>query len=474
MIWFVYENEMLAYLLLGISIILSIIFFILSTDFNPQLSNHRKNTSEHDKYDEITGFLNRNAFIEQINNKIEEEGESKLAVIYLDIDHFQKVNNSMNHHAGDQVLQELSCRIDTVLSQNKCYAISRISGDEFGILLPCNDKQKVEMITNALLSDIKKIIEISDFEFQVSASIGIAIYPYDGDNANTLMKNAEIAMFQAKKERNSYKFFKPFTDELLNNKLYLESELRKAIKNKEFVLYYQPQVNSRTNELTGMEALLRWQHPKHGIITPDKFIPIAEETNLIVDIGKWGIKEALTQLKEWHNKGYKQLRISINLSISQLKDEGFLDYIQESIKAIQIQSKFVTFEITESMTMDYQSIIPVLQKLKQLGFIIAIDDFGTGYASLSYIKRLPFDILKIDRSFIKDMEQNHISLSIIEMIISLAKKLGVDIIAEGIETREQLELLKRKGCKKIQGYYYSKPLPANQFDYIVSNIRNIP
>lgn len=426
------------------------------------------------KYDEITGFFNRLSFIKFLDDMILIKDEEKFAIYYIDIDHFQKVNNALNHQAGDKVLKEISHRIKTVFNDQHYYAMARMSGDEFCILLPCENKKMLEEIASNLLKKIHKILSIDDYQFQISASIGIAIYPFDGKNAGDLIHHAEMAMCQAKQTRNSYQFFEPFADTKLNNKLYLESELRKAIKNNDFVFYYQPQVNCFTNELMGMEALMRWEHPEHGLITPDKFIPVAEETNLIVDLGKWGIKEAFTQLKKWHEEGHTYLKISINVSLSQLKDESFIQYVKEMHKKTKIPSHCITFEITESMMMDYQSLIPVLKELKELGFNIALDDFGTGYSSLSYIKLLPFDILKIDRSFVKDIAQNRASLTIVETIISLARQLGVDIIAEGIETKEQLELLKRKGCRKIQGYYYSKPIPASKFEHTLANLkRNI-
>lgn len=487
-----FKNKLLQ--IIGILVMIIILFFVINAINHRVASNfslamiislifilgllilkkYEQQQASKTNYDEITGLCNRNKFLEEIDRFIKQSSDSKLALLHLDIDHFQKVNNDIDYQAGNQVLKEISNRIKTVLHDRTNYKISRINGDEFALIIEIDNKEELEQFVQALLQQIRNIIEIKTYQFQVSASIGIAIYPFDGESSDTLLRNAEIAMYQAKKKRNSYKFFEPFIDEQLNNKLYLESELRKAIKNNDLQFYYQPQVNCYTNELMGMEALLRWNHPQHGLIPPDKFIPVAEETNLIIELGKWGIQEAFKQLDEWHKKGYKHLKISINLSLLQLKDPEFLQFVKETSKHVQIPTKYITFEITESMTMDYQTIIPVLQQLKQLGFHIAIDDFGTGYSSLSHIKRLPFDILKIDRSFVKDMCQNPVSISIIEMIISLAKKLGVEIIAEGIETREQLEILKNKGCRKIQGYYYSKPIPANQFERTVSNItRNI-
>lgn len=454
------NNELLQYLLL-VLFVPFIFFAIHKIFFFPA------------KKDPITGLMSRHAFLQKVSSSLKKEPNNKFVLIFLDIDDFQKINSSLSHHEGDLVLKELAKRLQKVVNQCDRVSISRISGDEFAVFLQLKNLPLIHQIAEELLKEINQIIELYDYQFQVSASIGIAFYPKDGDQAETLLKNAEISMYQAKKEKNNYKLYVPIIKNELDNFLYLESELRKAISNNEFLFYYQPQVNSKTNEITGMEALLRWQHPKHGLITPDKIIPIAEKTNLIVEIGKWGIKAACSQLKEWHSKGFTDLNVSVNLSLVQLKDKNFIDFVKNTITETNTPAKNITFEITENITMDYQSIIPILQELKSLGCCIAIDDFGTGYSSLSYIKKLPCDIIKIDRSFVKDIVQNKESLSIVVTIIDLSKHLGVDLIAEGIETKEQLELLQQKGCQKIQGYYYSKPIPANLFEQTVSNFARI-
>ena len=417
-------------------------------------------------FDALTGVANRTLLEERARFALGRAARSKeaLAVVFFDIDHFKDINDSLGHSFGDALLVELSRRLVANLRAED--TISRLGGDEFVLLLPGIDATGAEKVVHKLMELIKQIYRIGEIELNVTTSMGIAVYPNDGNNLETLSKNADAAMYRAKREgRNTFRFFTPEMQAWSARHLELVNALRHALERNQLSLQYQPQVSIATGEVIGMEALLRWHHPELGHLSPNEFIPVAEETGQILAIGEWVIRTALMQLKTWHQQGLKDLRMAVNLSAVQFRHGDLPESINRILQEIDINAKYLELELTESVAMnDPEGAIEIMNKLYERGVRMSIDDFGTGYSSLSYLKKFKVYKLKIDRSFVRDIHTDPEDKAIVSAVIGLAKSLGLRTIAEGVETAEQLDFLRQQGCVEVQGYYFSRPLSVVQFE----------
>ncbi|MEI7025117.1 EAL domain-containing protein [Paenibacillus sp. y28] len=420
-------------------------------------------------HDELTGLPNRRMFNELLLQYIE-EGESQggsFGVMVLDIDRFKMINDSLGHTYGDLFLQMVSDRISTGIADHEA-TLARMGGDEFTLI--CRTTQdgaeaEIDALAKQIIHSLQQPFYLKDNDFYISASIGTALFPQHGTSSVELLKKADAAMYEVKKKgKNGHQFYSPMLDDQLLEKIELEAELRKAIDRNELIVYYQPQIHTRDNLMIGVEALVRWQHPTKGIISPGLFIPIAEETGLIIEIGTWVLREACRQMREWHLAGGPLIPVSVNLSSQQFHQPHLVDYIQAILKETDLAPQFLELEITESMMMDAKISTGILKELSEIGIRISLDDFGTGYSSLSYLKTFPIHKLKIDRSFITDISLNENDQAIVATIISMAQHLNLDVVAEGIETKAQLDILTEKECREIQGYYFSQPLSAEDVE----------
>lgn len=414
-------------------------------------------------HDELTGLPNRRKFNQAIAEWIEVRSVSSLsfAVMVLDIDRFKMINDSLGHTYGDIFLQELTNRIHASL-QGQDVMLARMGGDEFTVLCRnCSEEAEIIELAERIINSIQIPYRLMDNDFYVSASIGIALFPQHGQDAAELLKNADTAMYEVKKKgKNDYLFFSHDLDDRLQQKIELEGDLRKAAENGELLLHYQPQIRTSDNEMIGVEALVRWQHKERGLLSPGTFIPIAEETGIIYEIGTWVLREACSQMRKWHLAGGPLIPVAVNLSSQQFHQPDLAGYIKNILDEVGLEPQFLELEITESMMMDATLSADILKRLNEYGVRISLDDFGTGYSSLSYLKMFPIQKLKIDRSFIRDITNSGNDQAIVATIIAMAQNMNMEVIAEGIETKAQLDILKDKDCQKIQGYYFSKPLSA--------------
>lgn len=414
-------------------------------------------------YDDLTKLPNRRLFDKKVNNVIKNNKSAQgqmFGIMFLDLDRFKLINDTLGHCIGDLLLKSVGERLQSCISDKDTPA--RQGGDEFSILVNDISKNEVSLIAERILKELSKPYFIEGHEIFITPSIGISLYPFDGENAEELLRKADVSMYQAKKRgRNSFQFYHSKFDKKTYDQLELENELRKALDKNEFILHYQPIIDLSTNKVSGVEALIRWAHPKHGLVPPDRFIPIAEETGMIVSIGEWALKTACRQLKKMHTYGLKTM-VSINISFRQFYQPNLIFVVNQILKETGIDPQNITIEITESMTIDVDSAMTILNDLKNLGIKISIDDFGTGYSSLSYLKKFPIDYLKIDQSFIRDIDISNYDRNIATTIILMAQNLGVGVIAEGVETSEQLEFLRLYNCNEAQGFLFSKPLSAEE------------
>lgn len=417
-------------------------------------------------YDPLTNLPNRRLLgyrVDQTINMSKRKGDQQFALLYIDLDHFKNINDSLGHGFGDEILQKVAERIECLIRDGD--TVSRLGGDEFMILV--SDLDKLESIANLaerLLYDISRPLE-TDGHLTVTPSIGIAVYPNDGDSFDTLLRNADAAVHFAKTQgRNNYQFYTAEMNRQASTRLRVEMALRKAIEKNEFTVFYQPQLCLAKKKLIGCEALVRWQHPEQGLVPPDAFIPLAEETGLILQIGGWVLEQACLQGVKWLHKSGPDFTMSVNVSVRQFRPE-LVDEVRNALVHSGLPSSNLVIEITESTLMqNEETTLLLLQELKQLGVQLSLDDFGTGYSSMAYLKRFNLDQLKIDRAFISDLPHNRDDAAITSAIIDVASHFGLVTVAEGIETEAQAEFLANVGCVEGQGYLYEKPIPADAFD----------
>lgn len=403
---------------------------------------------------ELTNLPNRRSLIHTMTGLMKEK--TSFYVLFIDIDRFKNINDTLGHETGNQVLRHVAERLAS--AENEAISVFHLGGDKFILLLQM-DPSNVTRLASALIEEMGEPFHVSGIEINLTVSIGISSYPDDHDELEGLIALADTAMYNVKLSgKNDYKWINDEMKAALERKAYIEVELKKAIRTGQLELRYQPILDLKRDTIVAAEALLRWNHPKLGTVSPAEFIPIAEETGIIAPIGRWVIKEAVTQANIWRKKGYA-LDISINVSQRQLSnDKTFTAYIRDILEESLIDPEQVELEITESVMENYEKISTVLNDLKQLGVKIALDDFGTGFSSLSFIKRLPIDTLKIDQSFIRELTVDQTDIAIIKSIIEIANQINLNIVAEGIETSEQMAILKKLNCSKGQGYLFSKPL----------------
>lgn len=412
-------------------------------------------------YDELTGLNNKAYFNGLMKELAIDKEHGQAALLLIDLDNFKTINDSLGHNYGDEVLKKIAVIIDNMIGEE--HHVIRFGGDEFIVLLNnYGEKEVVEQVAVHLLETFRKQYDVDGVGFSTTLSIGIAMFPDDSDNFDSLLKRADLALNEAKdKGRNRLVYYDHSLEEIMISNLWYERELKNAIALEQFELYYQPQYNIRTDKVTGYEALIRWNHPDEGLISPAEFIPIAEENGLIIKIGEWVIQEAIEQLDKWHQEGYDYLTMSINLSAKQFKEINLEDVVHTAMAGKRIQTSQIELEITETTALhDIEYATQILDKFRSNGFKVALDDFGTGYSSLNYLNTLPIDTLKIDKTFIANSIINKSGKQIIKTVIQLAHAHDMQVVAEGVETIEQLTFLKGENCDVIQGYYISKPLMA--------------
>lgn len=427
-----------------------------------QLNIHNHYIEQFTQYNSLTNLPNRTSLEKIFDLNLAKEANNGMKVLFVDVDGFKLVNDTLGHSAGDEILIVIGKRIKHILDGKG--ELFHIRGDEFVILLSNNET--VEETAKLASNVIKSMVEPFNYErtdFHLTVSIGIAAYPLDGFNVGLLLQSGHLAMQKAKQSgKNTFRTYEPEMNTSMNKKLQLLNQLHRALEMDEFQLHYQPQINSLTGELIGMEALIRWNNSSLGSISPAEFIPLAEETGLIIPIGDWVLRSACEQNKKWQDMGYSPVPVSVNISAIQFAEPLFVEKVENIIRETGIDSKWLHIEITESVAIkDSNLTMKVLEKLKKIGIKIALDDFGTGFSSLGYLKKFKINVLKIDSSFVQDIGED---FTITKTIIVLGKSLNMDVIAEGVETKEQLDYLNEAGCNKIQGFFFSKPLPPHEFE----------
>ncbi|MBW8330248.1 MAG: EAL domain-containing protein [Thiobacillus sp.] len=421
-------------------------------------------------HDSLTGLPNRSLLRDRIDQAIvKAQRDGKLvAVVFVDLDHFKLINDSLGHHVGDSLLLEIAARLSSCIRSNDC--VARQGGDEFVIVLTEQDSdQEIIAVISRLLESISQPWVHHGQEYGQSCSIGISCYPQDGTDPDALLRSADAAMYKAKASgRGTYHFYTPELNLAISERLELENSLRHALERDEFRVYYQPRIDVASGRIVGAEALIRWDCPGKGIIPPDSFISIAEETGLIIPIGQWILREACRQNSAWQRAGLPSITLSVNLSPIQFRHAGLVASVADALQQANLPPACLELELTESFVMhDAERINVAMQSLKALGVDIAVDDFGTGYSSLSYLKRFPVDRLKVDKSFVRDIDTDPDDAAIVRAIITLGHALGLKVVAEGVETRAHLEFLQHHRCDELQGYYFSRPVPAAQMEALL-------
>jgi diguanylate cyclase (GGDEF)-like protein len=423
-------------------------------------------------HDALTGLPNRTLFSRMTEQALEEARryQRRLAVMFVDLDRFKNINDTLGHEAGDALLQQVAERLGATLRDSD--TVARMGGDEFVILVrECEDEAALAVVADKLLAAVARPVVCAGQEFRVTASVGIAIYPADGLDEATLMKHADIAMYQAKEDgKNTYAFYVDDINHHSVERLAFESNLRRALEQEQFELHFQPKVEAQSGRMTGVEALLRWRHPDLGLVAPGKFISIAEETGLIVPIGRWVLRTACAQQVAWQRAGLPPLRMAVNLSARQFADEHLLTDVEAIVRESGIAPDNLEIEITESVLMlDVTKALKVLDGFKALGIRMSIDDFGTGYSSLGNLKRFPVNSIKVDRAFVRDLPTSREDRAIADAVIAMGRTLGMSVVAEGVETGAQADFLRERGCDEIQGFYYSRPVPGRQIEQLLDD-----
>lgn len=438
-------------------------------------------------YDVLTGLPNRQSFREQLEKFIilAERSHYGVAVLFIDLDRFKRINDTLGHSFGDELLKKVAFKLDENLRQSDLLIrsseenevsemvskVARMGGDEFTIFLSrIENLEDTAAVAKRIIDSVSLPMKIGQYEVVITPSIGISVYPNDGKTVDDLLKNADIAMYYAKETgRRCFKFYSESLNAKALERLELEESMRIALKKDQFELYFQPQVDLETRRIASVEALIRWNHPQMGLISPAEFIPIAEESGLIIEIGDWVLKSACRQAKQWEDIGLP-CRVGVNLSSLQFKQSGFIENVRQILDHSRLSPQLLELELTESVIMsDVDENIGRLNALKSMGITLAVDDFGTGYSSLSYLKRFPIDTLKIDRSFVTDIAVDEDDEAIVSAIIALASTMKLGVIAEGVETEGQLDILKNYHCSLIQGYFFSRPLNVDDFTTLLKN-----
>ena len=418
------------------------------------------------QHDFLTGLPNRMLFNDRVAQAIAlgRRNSKKVAVLFLDLDGFKHINDSLGHPTGDKVLQSVAKRlVDCVRFSD---TVSRQGGDEFVVLLSeVAQAEDAAISARRMLHAVAETHSIDKHDLHVTTSIGVSVYPDDGPDSETLIKNADTAMYQAKENgRQSYQFFKSDMNIRAVERQSIEENLRRALERNEFTLHYQPKVNLNTGEITGAEALIRWKHPTEGLVSPARFIPVAEDCGLILPISNWVLREACKQAREWMVAGLHSISVAVNISALELRDESFLERVFAILAETCLDPRLLELELTESVLMKHpDSATSILKNLRAAGVRVAVDDFGTGYSSLSYLRKFPADAIKIDQSFIRQMSATPGETSIVTAIIRMGQSLNLRVIAEGVETQTELEFLQSQHCDEAQGYYFSRPVSPQQF-----------
>jgi len=429
-------------------------------------------------YDALTNLPNRRLFSDRLQQVLEaaRRTDSLAGVLFIDIDNFKRINDSFGHSIGDKLLRTVASQIVTCLrrsdsvcrdADDEVVSVARLGGDEFTVLLSHLEKaEDAARVAKRILDAVSVPFILGSEDVVVTPSIGISVFPYDGDDVEALVKNADTAMFHAKEQgKNNYQFYTNSMSTTAFERLTLETALRKALAKEQFRVHYQPKINLGTGEVAGLEALIRWEHPEMGLVSPADFIPLAEDTGLIVPIGEWVLRTACAWMNSRQQAGHPPLRVAVNLSACQFRQTALNEMVKRALQDAGVDANWLELELTESVIMDdIQTSSIVLRSLKDMGVHVSMDDFGTGYSSLSMLKRLPIDTLKIDQSFVRDITTDADDAAIIEAIISLAHSLRLRVIAEGVETREQLEFLCSRDCDEVQGYWYARPMVAEDFE----------
>jgi diguanylate cyclase (GGDEF)-like protein/PAS domain S-box-containing protein len=424
-------------------------------------------------HDALTGLPNRRLLIDRLGQALAlaHRENHQVAVLFMDLDRFKTINDSLGHMTGDALLQNVARRLSETLREGD--TVSRLGGDEFVVVLPSLDQPKAaEKVALKLVDALAPPIDLGGQEFRVSASIGISLFPEDGRDTETLLRNADSAMYHAKDMgRNNYQFFMEQMNVAAAERLRLENDLHRALERREFELHFQPRVSVASGLACGIEALIRWRHPGRGLVLPEHFIPVAEDTGLIVPIGEWVINEACRQGTAWSAAGLPKLPVAVNLSPRQFRQSNLVDTVARALDRHGWPCKLLELEITEGVLMQQTSdTLKTLEALNRLGVGLAIDDFGTGYSSLSYLKRFPVDFLKIDQSFVRDIAVDPDDATIVTAIIGLAHSLGLTVVAEGVENASQLDFIREAGCDEAQGYHIGRPMPAGQLaEWLLAN-----
>lgn len=427
-------------------------------------------------YDSLTGLPNRASFAEHLKQAVKsaKRHSKPLSILFLDLDNFKRVNDSLGHGAGDKLLKVVAKKLISSLracdvlsrdSEDSPAPIARLGGDEFIILLDNNiTTEGAQTVAKRIIKALHEPVTIDKQEVPLSVSIGIAMFPEDGNNTLDLMKNADTAMYHSKEiGKNTFCFYDKKMNALSLKRLNMERDLQKALENDEFITYFQPKIDINSQNIIGSEALIRWQHPKQGFILPDTFISLAEETNLIYQLGAWVLRNACMTNKLWHDQGFTDIHVAVNLSARQLQDKKLVSIVKQALDDSKLPAHYLELELTEGMIMENgPETMRQLHDLKDLGIKLAVDDFGTGYSSLRYLSQFPLDTIKIDKSFVNNLPHNKNEATITEAIIALAHSLKLSVVAEGVETKEQFEYLQQRECDVIQGYYFSKPLAPEQ------------
>ena len=429
-------------------------------------------------YDRLTGLPNRRLFMDRLKRSLERATQRSMdcALLHVDLDNFKQLNDTLGHSVGDELLQAVAQRLEGSTRPSDFLGVpgmpgvdsplSRVDGDEFALLLPgAGAFERAARVARRILANLSKPFSVEGRDLFITASIGISLFPNDGETIESLLANANMATSHAKRlGRNAFQFYDASLSAESERRLELENALRRALERKELELHYQPKVNVKNGRITGAEALMRWEHPELGRVGPDQFIPVAEETGLIVPMGEWALQTACEQNQAWQDRGLPPISIAVNVSAAQLRADGFVETVRKALKTSRMSPEYLVLELTESMILDdLERMAAKLEEIKAMGVRISVDDFGTGYSSLTVLTRLPIDELKVDRSFVKDIPNDASDMAVVSAIIPMAHALGLKVVAEGVETMDQLEFLKGRHCDTYQGYLRSRPFPAIDF-----------